>query len=252
METEIVPMGSEARFAFGCNPSRPCFNACCGDLHQALTPYDVLRLRRRLGLGMEEFLSRHGSRHTGPASGMPVVTLRPLPGPERRCPFVTAAGCSVYPDRPSSCRVYPLARALVRDPAGGACREVFCLLREPHCRGFEYPGEQSVAEYLAAQALAPYNRINDRMLALIGMRRRERASAAPTALSEEALFVALYDPERLRAGILAGRMPDGGAPGEEMAAAAGLAEEETLLLAAMDWVAARLSAAPPPPAPAEG
>ena len=43
-------------FCFDCNPDVPCFNRCCAELTLPLTPYDVLRLRRNLGLGSEEFL----------------------------------------------------------------------------------------------------------------------------------------------------------------------------------------------------
>lgn len=241
METEIYPMAPQDRFAFACGERRACFNACCGDLHQALTPYDVLRLRGRLGLGMAEFLSLYGQRHTGPTTGMPVVTLRPLPGPERRCPFVTEAGCRVYPDRPSSCRVYPLARLLRRDHASGECREEFYLLREPHCKGFDGSAGQSVTDYVACQELAPYNRINDRMVELIGLRQRRQVAATPCALPDEAIYVALYDLERLRTGILGGRMPDGTPPGPEMLRAAGQGDE-VLLTAATAWLIARLSA----------
>jgi len=234
-------MAPHDRFDFACGERRSCFNSCCGDLHQALTPYDVLRLRGRLGIGMAEFLSLYGQRHTGPTTGMPVVTLRPLPGPEKRCPFVTESGCRVYPDRPSSCRVYPLARLLRRDQASGECREEFYLLREPHCKGFDRSAGQSVAEYLERQELAPYNRINDRMVELIGLQQRRQAAVTPGALSEEAIYVALYDLERLRTGILSGRMPDGTPPGPEMLRAADQGDEE-LLIAAMAWLVGRLSA----------
>ena len=50
-------------FCFDCNPDVPCFNRCCAELTLPLTPYDVLRLRRNLGLGSlyhPAFLSRHG------------------------------------------------------------------------------------------------------------------------------------------------------------------------------------------------
>ncbi len=235
METEFIALAPRANFRFDCGAVLPCFNTCCRDLHQALTPYDVLRLRGHLGLGMVDFLSRHGQRHTGPSTGMPVVTLRPLAGPEKRCPFVTDAGCRVYPDRPSSCRVYPLARILRREPAGGTLREEYLLLREPHCQGFDRPERQSVQDYVERQELAPYNRVNDHMVELIGLRRRNRSRGTPSTPLDEVLFVALYDLECLRSQIQAGRMPDGRPPGKAMILAAGQGDE-ALLLAAMDWL----------------
>ncbi|MEZ4604032.1 MAG: YkgJ family cysteine cluster protein [Desulfobacterales bacterium] len=35
------------------------------------------------------------------------------------CPFVTADGCRVYQNRPSSCRMYPLIRVVRRARADG-------------------------------------------------------------------------------------------------------------------------------------
>ena len=63
-------------FTFKCGSERRCFNECCRDLNQFLTPYDILRLRAHLGVTTGEFLSRHASEHTGPETGLPIITLR--------------------------------------------------------------------------------------------------------------------------------------------------------------------------------
>ena len=101
-------------FHFRCHPGVGCFNRCCRNLNLFLYPYDVLRLKRRLGLSSGEFLRSFTSRHIGPGSGLPVVTLKPRGGAQQRCPFVTPQGCSVYPDRPAACRTYPLVRVVAR------------------------------------------------------------------------------------------------------------------------------------------
>jgi hypothetical protein len=36
-----------------------CFTACCSNVNIALPPYDLLRLRKRLGLAADEFLRQH-------------------------------------------------------------------------------------------------------------------------------------------------------------------------------------------------
>ncbi|MCK7503851.1 MAG: YkgJ family cysteine cluster protein [Desulfobacterales bacterium] len=115
----IIPIAVGDRFAFDCNPGVACFNACCRDLSQALTPYDVLRLTRGLGLRTGEFLRRYTACRIGPGSGLPVVSLVPGDPVERTCPFRAPSGCRVYRDRPSSCRTYPLMRAVRRDRATG-------------------------------------------------------------------------------------------------------------------------------------
>ena len=43
-------------FRFRCHKGIRCFNECCADLKLALTPYDILRIKNRLGMGSGEFL----------------------------------------------------------------------------------------------------------------------------------------------------------------------------------------------------
>ena len=119
-EPEMIPLAPDAAFRFACNPEVPCFNACCRDLHQTLTPYDILRLKRRLGMTSDRFLAAYTTRHIGPESGLPIVCLKPRAADHLACPFVSPEGCTVYPDRPASCRLYPLARAVSRSRHTGA------------------------------------------------------------------------------------------------------------------------------------
>ena len=52
-------MGPDDTFRFGCHPGVSCFNHCCSDVNIFLSPYDVLRMRKRLGMGSGEFLEKH-------------------------------------------------------------------------------------------------------------------------------------------------------------------------------------------------
>ena len=65
-------------FCFDCNPDVPCFNRCCAELTLPLTPYDVLRLRRNLGIGSEEFLGTFTTMRSFPDTGFPLPMLRML------------------------------------------------------------------------------------------------------------------------------------------------------------------------------
>ena len=47
------------RFSFGCHPDVACFTECCRELDLALTPYDVLCLRKELQMGSEDFIDRY-------------------------------------------------------------------------------------------------------------------------------------------------------------------------------------------------
>jgi len=197
MDTCLIPLGSDGSFRFCCSPHIVCFNECCRDLNQFLPPYDVLRLKNGTGLPSHQFLARYTRRHIGPGSGLPVVTL--IPGdPERlTCPFVTPAGCRVYPDRPSSCRTYPLVR-MVRRSRGTAERvEDYRLLREPHCRGFEAMQLQTVTEWILDQGLGDYNAENDRLLEVISLKARLSSKALPPSLADQ-IYTALYDLDQFR------------------------------------------------------
>ena len=35
-------------FSFSCSKELECFNRCCRDINLFLTPYDILRIKRRL------------------------------------------------------------------------------------------------------------------------------------------------------------------------------------------------------------
>jgi Fe-S-cluster containining protein len=167
---ESLPeLGPGESFVFACNGRAPCFNVCCADLTMPLSPYDVLRLRRKLGISGERFLNEFAELLLYPDTGFPLPLLKMLDGPDARCPFVTPAGCSVYEDRSAACRAYPLGRG-TRPGPDGTVRERFFLVREEHCRGFDAGagGTARTAEvWFGEQGMAPYNRSNDRYMRIM-------------------------------------------------------------------------------------
>lgn len=169
---ELAPGQS---FQFACHPQVPCFNACCSDLSLMLTPYDVLRLRARLGLSSRDFIARHVLVAQAPDTGFPMLRLRmrdDIPGSP--CPFVTREGCSVYPGRPGACRTYPLGRATKTGPDGEVIEQFF-VVQEPHCRGFEQDKSWTSADWLNDQDLQEYNSHNDRYMLLLAEARNRAA-----------------------------------------------------------------------------
>ena len=204
---ELIPLGLDDPFQFECHQKVPCFNQCCQNLNQALTPYDVLRLKQHLGLTAQEFTRRFATLYTGPAIGLPVVSLRFAQGGKGSCPFVTPSGCRVYPARPSSCRIYPLARALHRSRADGRLSEHYALLQEPHCRGFEQHRSQTVRQWIASQDLATYHQMNDRLLELIALKNQLRPGELDPEQRQWAQM-AFYDLDTLREKALANELPE--------------------------------------------
>ncbi len=128
-------LGEGEGFCFGCHPGVPCFTNCCADVNILLTPVDVLRLSRRLGLTTTQFLERHALIPITKDLRLPVVMLRMGEEPGRRCAFVGAQGCTVYSDRPWACRMYPLAMALPPARAGFEPEPLFFLLEDGFCEG---------------------------------------------------------------------------------------------------------------------
>lgn len=185
------PIASDTPFRFHCGPEVTCFNACCRNLNQFLYPYDAARMACSLGLSAASFLARYTRRHIGPETGLPVVSLKPQAGPQQLCPLVTPGGCKVYDDRPASCRLYPLARAVVHAAGSGPPQARFALIRESHCQGHAGSKQWDALGWIDNQSLAPYNRNNDPMLTVIGFKRRHHPQPLPPQVSD-ALYDALY------------------------------------------------------------
>ena len=194
----MIPISLDDTFKFSCSAQVPCFNECCRDLNQFLTPYDILCLKSYLGMTSGAFLERYTTRHTGPETGFPVITLKP--GEALKCPFVTESGCRVYDSRPSSCRMYPLARAVSRSRETGKITEHFALIKEPHCRGFEQRTTQTVRQWIENQKLAEYNEMNDRLMEIISL--KSHTGPGPLDMKSSYFFhIALYDLDRFRSHI---------------------------------------------------
>ena len=234
MENNLIPIDLKETFRFACSPGVTCFNACCRDLNQFLYPYDILRLKKKLGLSSGEFLKHYTTRHLGPESGLPIVSLKSTDATHLICPLVTAEGCSVYADRPSCCRIYPLVRAISRKRATGEISERFMLLKEPHCLGFGEPKEQTVRQWLSDQDLEVYNQMNDRLLEIISI--KNRLHPGPLDFKSQHLFyVALYDLDHFRNQIFTRNFFDNFKVDPEKLAAAGT-DDTVLLEIAMEWI----------------
>ena len=107
-----------------------------------------MRLSRRLGLTTTEFLARHTE------AGGTVLQTRP---DDRGCVFLGERGCTVHPDRPLACRIYPLARWVAPDGD-----ESFGHLQpHPQTAGL-YGTRGTVDDYLTSQGLAPYFAMSER------------------------------------------------------------------------------------------
>ncbi|NOZ21388.1 MAG: YkgJ family cysteine cluster protein [Planctomycetes bacterium] len=143
-------------FKFACHPGISCFNRCCADVNILLTPYDVLRMRTRLGLGSQEFLDRYTILPFGPQQKLPIPILKMNDDADKKCPFVDLeTGCTIYSDRPWPCRMYPVGLASPDDTPGQ--EEFYFLLKEDDCQGFECDKEWTIQEWMDDQGVEEYD-----------------------------------------------------------------------------------------------
>ncbi len=162
---KIFPEGMEplggASFNFSCHPGVPCFNACCRKLDMILYPYDIIRLKRSLGIPSGQFLQQYTRLGKGAHPYFPSVMMRMTDTPEETCPFLGEVGCTVYEDRPGSCRTYPLERAVDRTPQRGRPSDYYFLTRHPYCLGHQEDASWTVSSWLRDQHLLHDNLLND-------------------------------------------------------------------------------------------
>jgi len=219
-------------FLFTCNEQVPCFNRCCSELTMPLAPYDVLRLRRNLGLGSDSFIKRFTAVQLYPDTGFPLPLLKMLDGPDELCPFVTPAGCAVYEDRSAACRAYPLGRG-TRPGPDGTVNERFFLVQEEHCHGFDAGQPWTAREWLADQGLEPYNRSNDRYMLLMA---KVKASGQPVSERMAAMcMLAFFQLDRFKDFLEHMGVLEKVDISDERRAAV-LADEEARLDFAFDWM----------------
>lgn len=234
----LIPLGGKDRFFFSCHPKVSCFNQCCQDLHQVLTPEDMIRLKNHLGLSSGEFLERHTRRYDGPETGLPVVALKPVGQNGLICPFVSPEGCRVYPARPISCRLYPVARVVARSRETGRLTEHYALIREPHCKGFGGESSWSLREWIENQLDVDMLAAGDRMISLISLKNRHKPG--PLDFITRRLFhLALYDMDGFREKVFAKSML-AGFPVDEKRMDAARSDDWALLDIGYEWVRKKL------------
>ena len=123
-------------------------------------PIDVLRLKNQLGLHSAEFMDTYAGIGRGAHPYFPAVMLSMADTDGYPCPFLAEKGCSVYRDRPSACRTYPLERA-VEKTGSGRLESHYFLTDHPYCKGHFEDHQYTVKKWERDQRLYEYNLVND-------------------------------------------------------------------------------------------
>jgi len=148
-------------FCFGCHEKLDCFKRCCSDVNIFLTPLDVLRLARRSEMSTTDFLDRHTLTPISKDLQLPVVVLRMIDEQGTACPFLGDEGCTVYEDRPWSCRMYPVGLALPPARAGLDPEPMYFLFEDSHCDGGTQPQKWTVESWTENQGIPERERIEE-------------------------------------------------------------------------------------------
>ena len=193
-------LGPEDSINFVCHKDVPCFNECCRDLTLLLTPYDVLRMRKRLNITSEEFIEEYAVMHADEVFNLPMLRLKMLDDELKRCPFVTPDGCSIYEDRPWACRCYPLGAAASKSKTGKD-REFFFIIHEDHCKGFEQQRTITVKDWIVDQGIADYD-ANNSFFKELTMYRNQIGGRNFTTQMQQMFFMACYNLEKFRKFVL--------------------------------------------------
>ena len=196
---ETQKMDFQKRFHFRCHPGVTCFTTCCADVTIFLTPYDVLRLKNRLGLSSEEFMDQHTHLLVKENQLIPLVVLKMSDNEKKTCPFVTPDGCTVYEDRPWACRMFPLD---VDD------EEKFSVItNSDRCRGLLEEDEMRVIEWLEDQGVMDYQRVNNYYSEITTNPMLKDLDVTNEKIGQM-IYLATYDLDRFREFVLNSRFMD--------------------------------------------
>jgi len=190
-------MSRQDTFRFACHSGLECYNKCCGDVTIVLTPYDILRMKRALGLTSEEFLAKYTFVPFNKEQQLPVVILKMNEDEKRTCPFLAEEGCTIYEDRPWACRMYPVGMASPGEGTPECEEEFYFLMKDIPCDGFNESTEWTIESWMEDQGVPPYNEMGE-IFKQISLHPRLLGGMELTPPKVDMLYTACYDLDKFR------------------------------------------------------
>ena len=196
----VVPnmVGTDHAIQFSCHKGIGCWNACCSNIDISLTPYDIVRLKQRLGISSTEFLRDYTVPYEMEKDGIAGVKFRPVDN-GTACRFMRPEGCSVYEDRPTACRYYPVALLSMRKQDEYTDTESYAIVKEDHCKGHAENRRLTIADYRKEQGVEEYDELARGWRQLV-LKKKSAGPAvgAPSLKSRQLFFMACYDVDTFR------------------------------------------------------
>jgi len=165
-------------------------------------------MKNRLGISSGEFLDRYTYTHTDEKTSHPFAVLK-MTDDEGKCPFVTDEGCSIYEDRPSNCKYYPVGQGLMMKgrEKGTAEEEFYFFIRDPNCLGYQEGKEWTIETWRIDQGVDIYDEMN-REWKEIQLRRNASGQPQLDSKKQGMLYIASYDIDRFKRFIFESRFLD--------------------------------------------
>jgi Fe-S-cluster containining protein len=183
---------------FSCHKGIGCWNACCSNIDISLTPYDVLRMKKRLGVTSTEFLKDYTVPYEMEKDGIAGIKFRPVEN-GTACRFMKPEGCDIYSDRPTACRYYPVALLSMRKQDEYVDRDSYAIVKEDHCKGHDEKRSLTIADYRKEQGLEEYDELARGWRQLVLKKKSSGpAIGKPSLRSRQLFFMACYDVDRFR------------------------------------------------------
>jgi Fe-S-cluster containining protein len=192
-------LGADDTFCFRCHPQIACFNQCCRNLNLFLYPYDVMRLKQHLGISSDEFIERHVDVVLRDGHHFPEVLLRMSENDQQTCPYLTDSGCSVYADRPDTCRTFPVEQGALFDADSGKSTPVYYFRPPDFCLGPREEQQWTVDSWTQDQEAERYHRMTRRWAEIRRLFQNDPWGVeGPQGAKARMAFMAAYNLDRFR------------------------------------------------------
>ncbi len=202
---EPIKMDLDSKFSFRCHKGLDCFTQCCGKIDIFLTPYDVLRIKNRLGITSGEFLSLYTQIMELKKTKLPFFMLRMKE--DGKCPFVTPEGCTIYSDRPLVCRYYPIGLGLLKSQEVGG-GDFYFPIKEHFCKGYEEDKEWTIREWRLSQEINVYDFVNKDWFDIVLNKKMLASNLEPDERSVRLYLMCSFDVDSFRNFVFESRFLD--------------------------------------------
>ncbi len=194
-----VPLKKGETFSFRCYAGIACFNRCCRNLNLFLYPYDVIRLKNNLHLTSDQFLEKYVVIVMRESNYFPSVMMRMSEDNESSCPFLNESGCSIYPDRPDTCRSFPVEQGVIYGGQMNKSRLIQFFRPPAFCLGRHENKTWTAHTWARDQNAIIYNRMTARWADLKRLFQiNPWGQEGPRSAKAKMAFMATYNIDRFR------------------------------------------------------